>query len=158
VTSPSIYLHFADRNELVFAVVEHQFAQLDEVMETAVEGIDDPVDRVRRRGLAYIRFGLANPEHYRLLMMSRPDCTPDRFLDERLITTSAFDHTVEDVQAAIDSGGYRPGDPVVVACGLWMLVHGVTSLLIAKPDFPWPDREELISHVFSVYERGLAGL
>src|ERR1700736_3093789 len=58
VTPPSIYLHFADRNELVFAVVEDQFRHLDEMMQKAVEGIDDPLDRITRRGRAYIDFGL----------------------------------------------------------------------------------------------------
>src|ERR1700730_3150313 len=155
VTPPSIYLHFADRNELVFAVVEDQFRHLDEVMQQAVEGIDDPLARITRRGRAYIDFGLANPEHYRLLMMGRPDCTPERFLDERLVSTSAFGHLLEDVQAAIEAGQLRFDDPVLVSCGLWMVVHGITSLLIAKPDFPWPDRRALMDHVTSVYRAGL---
>ena len=46
VTPPSIYLHFADRNELLFAVVEEQFGHLDEVMEQAAVGVDDPLGRV----------------------------------------------------------------------------------------------------------------
>src|ERR1700738_4348258 len=99
VTPPSIYLHFADRNELVYALVEHQFAHLDEAMQVAAAGVEDPLDRVAARGRAYIDFGLANPEHYRLLMMGRPDSTPERFLDERLESTSAFTHVVAGVQA-----------------------------------------------------------
>jgi AcrR family transcriptional regulator len=155
VTAPSIYLHFADRNDLIFAVVEDQFGHLHEAMERGVEGIDDPVDRIVRRGQAYIEFGLASPEHYRLLMMGRPDCTPERFVDERLGTTSAFSHLVDDAQAAIDAGRLRFDDPVLVSCGLWMMVHGIVSLLIAKPDFPWPDRDALIGHVLSVYRSGV---
>jgi AcrR family transcriptional regulator len=156
VTPPSIYLHFADRNELIYAVVEEQYGHLDEAMERAVAGIDDPMARVAARGRAYIDFGLANPEHYRLLMMGRADCTPERFVDERLVSTSAFEHVVEDVSAAIDAGQLH-GDAQMVACGLWMMVHGVTSLLIAKPEFPWPEREALIAHVLGVYGSGLAG-
>jgi len=155
VTPPSIYLHFADRNELIFALVEQQFAHLDEAMELAVHGIADPLERIDLRGLAYIEFGLASPEHYRLLMMGRPDCTPDRFLDERLGNINAFGHVVEDVAAAIDAGRLRFADPLLVACGLWMMVHGIVSLLIAKPDFPWPDREALVGHAMSVYRGGL---
>jgi AcrR family transcriptional regulator len=155
VTPPSIYLHFADRNELVFAVVEDQFGHLGEVMERAVEGIDDPRVRIERRGHAYIEFGLANPEHYRLLMMGRPDCTPERFVDERLVGTGAFEGVLNDARAAIDAGLLPFDDPVVVACGLWMMVHGIVSLLIAKPDFPWPDRDAMIRHVLGVYQRGM---
>jgi AcrR family transcriptional regulator len=155
VTPPSIYLHFADRNELIFALVEQQFAHLHDAMERAVEGVEDPLARIHQRGLAYIEFGLAAPEHYRLLMMGRPDCTPERFLDERLVSTGAFTVVVDDVRAAIDAGLLRFDDPVLVACGLWMMVHGTVSLLIAKPDFPWPDRAALIDHVLSVYGSGV---
>jgi hypothetical protein len=136
-------------------VVEDQFRHLDEMMQQAVEGIDDPMARITRRGQAYIDFGLANPEHYRLLMMGRPDATPDRFVDERLVSTSTFGHLVEDAQAAIETGQLRFGDPVLVSCGLWMLVHGITSLLVTKPGFPWPDRRALMDHVTSVYRAGL---
>jgi AcrR family transcriptional regulator len=155
VTPPSIYLHFADRNDLIFALVEEQFTHLDEAMQRAVEGVSDPLDRIARRGSAYVEFGLASPEHYRLLMMGRPDCTPERFLDERLGTTSAFSHVVDDVRDAIDAGRLRFDDPIMVSCGMWMMVHGIVSLLIAKPDFPWPDRDALIGHVLSVYESGV---
>jgi len=30
---------------------------------------------------------------------------------------------------------------------IWAAVHGVTSLLIARPNFPWVDPEELIGQV-----------
>ena len=156
VTPPSIYLHFADRSELIFAVCEEQFRQLDDALERAVIGVDDPVARIQLRGRAYIDFGLTNPEHYRILMMGRPDCTPERFVDERLGRTSAFGHVLEDVAAAIEAGRLRFTDPLLVASGLWMTVHGITSLLIAKPDFPWPERQQLVDHVLSAYGVGLA--
>ncbi|MBV8385894.1 MAG: TetR/AcrR family transcriptional regulator, partial [Acidimicrobiia bacterium] len=67
VTPPSIYLHFADKDELLLAVCERQFGELHRVMEAAVEGVDDPVEAVYRRGKAYVRFGLDHPEQYRIL-------------------------------------------------------------------------------------------
>ena len=155
VTPPSIYLHFADRNELIFEVCEEQFRQLDLAMEQAVVGVTDPWERVERRGRAYVEFGLTNPEHYRILFTSRPDCTPERFVDERLLATSAFGHLLEDLTAAVAAGQLTEDDPTLVGSGLWMMVHGITSLLIAKPDFPWPDRETLIDHVMRVYSAGL---
>jgi len=153
VTPPSIYLHFADRNELIFAVCEEQFRHLDEALELAVVGVTDPWERVERKGRAYVEFGLTNPEQYRVLFCSPPDLTPERFLDERLITTSAFGHLIEDLLAAM--AGATTEEAAVVASGLWMTVHGITSLLIAKPSFPWPDRPQLIEHVLQTYSAGL---
>jgi AcrR family transcriptional regulator len=155
VTPPSIYLHFADRNDLIFAVCEEQFTHLHEAMDKAVLGVSDPWERIARRGRAYIEFGLANAEQYRIIMTSRADLAPERLVDKRLLQTSAFSGVVEDAQAAIDAGEIRENDALLVATGLWMMAHGVTSLLIAKPDFPWPPLDELVDHIFGVYEAGL---
>ena len=78
VTPPSIYLHFADKVDLIFAVCERNFARLDEAMEAAAAGASDPVDEVLRRGRAYVRFGLAHPEQYRILFMNPPSASPPR--------------------------------------------------------------------------------
>jgi AcrR family transcriptional regulator len=48
VTPPSIYLHFADRNDLVFAVCERHALHLEQAMASAAEGIADPWERIRR--------------------------------------------------------------------------------------------------------------
>ena len=69
VTPPSIYLHFADKTELIFAVCEEQFRQLDAEMAAAEAGAADPLEALRRRGQAYVRFGLRNAEAYRVLFM-----------------------------------------------------------------------------------------
>jgi hypothetical protein len=42
-----------------------------------------------------------------------------------------------------------------VATNLWTAVHGVTSLLIARPDFPWPDLDRLRGLVVEVQSKGL---
>src|ERR687888_1511242 len=54
VTPPSIYLHFADKNELMFAVCERQFERLDRVTEEAAAQSNDPLESLRLRGRAYV--------------------------------------------------------------------------------------------------------
>src|SRR5205823_3057114 len=58
VTPPSIYLHFADKIDLIFAVCERHFARFDEIQEAAAAEFDDPVESLMARGRAYVRFGL----------------------------------------------------------------------------------------------------
>jgi AcrR family transcriptional regulator len=156
VTSPSIYLHFADKNDLLFAVCEKHFVKLDDFMERAGAGANDPLEELRLRGRAYIQFGLEHPEAYRILFMSRPSVTPEGFQDERLMSSAAFDHHLEAVQGAVDAGAIE-GDPVLTAVTLWAAVHGITSLFLSKPDFPWPDREAVIDHLLRVQIYGAAG-
>jgi len=56
VSPPAVYLHFPDKDTLIFAVCQQLFAALDQAVESAAAGLDDPFDRMRARGLAYARF------------------------------------------------------------------------------------------------------
>ena len=155
VTPPSIYLHFADKTELLGAVCEARFQDFDRYLEEATAGIDDPLAALRARGRAYVRFGLENPEHYRILFMTRPGPDRPKREVEDLPGMTAFSRLVEDVARGMDAGLLAQDDPFLVATGLWTGVHGVTSLLIARPDFPWPDLDRLLAHVLDVQSRGL---
>jgi AcrR family transcriptional regulator len=154
VTPPSIYLHFPDKEALIVAVCERHFEIFDSVIEQAGATVDDPVESLRRRARAYVRFGLDNPEPYRILFMSRTG--GDRRLE--VITGAggrAFQHLVDAVQRAIESGDFRTVDSTFAATALWTAVHGITSLLISLPDFPWPDVDALVDHVCDIQIRGL---
>ena len=156
VTPPSIYLHFADKTDLLFAVCEKHFEVLDKQLEEAAAATDDPLESLRLRGQAYVQFGLEHPEHYRILFMGKPEETPDSFGDDRLRQSASFDHLVEGVQRCLDAG-LLTGEALFIALGLWAVVHGITSLVIAKPDFPWPPVEQLVDHVVNVQLEGLLG-
>jgi Tetracyclin repressor-like, C-terminal domain len=72
--------------------------------------------------------------------------TPLPWQYEKIVRSSAFGHLLEAVTAAIESGRLE-GDPMLVSISLWVAVHGITSLLISKPGFPWPETELLIDEV-----------
>jgi AcrR family transcriptional regulator len=153
VTSPSIYLHFADKTELIYAVCEKNFAEFDRFIEEAAPGATGPLDGLRRRGRAYVQFGLDRPEQYRILFMTRP---PEGWTADRIVENAAFGHLLESVQASLDAGVLAPANPLLVALGLWAAVHGITSLLITKPQLPWPDVDQLVDHVVAMCVDGLA--
>ncbi|HEX9342462.1 MAG TPA: TetR/AcrR family transcriptional regulator [Actinomycetota bacterium] len=156
VTPPSIYLHFGDKNELLRAVCSEQFRQLAERNEAAAASTDDPVEALRRCGRAYVAFGLENPEAYRILLMCHDREGPERAQPEAVANAAAFFDLVQRVQRAIDAGALGPVDPVQAALGLWATAHGLTSLLIAHPAFPWPqDRAQLIDRIL---DQALTGL
>jgi AcrR family transcriptional regulator len=156
VTPPSIYLHFADKTELIFAVCERHFQRFDEIQEAASAEAPDPVRGLLARGRAYINFGLENPEHYRILFMTKPAQTPESWTFERVIGSVAFEHLVAAVAQSIEFLKIDPApEPVMVAISLWSTVHGITSLLLNHPNFPWPDREALIEHVLTMPIEGL---
>lgn len=156
VTPPSIYLHFADKTELMLAVCQRQFDKLDVVVNQAIEGIADPLEMLRRRAQAYIDFGVAHPEHYRVLLMGKRGLSREDFEAGRLPGIGSLLGVVENVQACMDSGVFARDDPFLVACGLWAAVHGLTSLRITMPGFPiLHDPDTLGRHLTQVILDGL---
>jgi AcrR family transcriptional regulator len=156
VTTPSIYLHFADKTELIWAVCEEHFRKLDEELERAAAGSDDPLESLTLRGRAYVRFGLDNAEGYRILFMSRGDLRPKEELLGEQAKPDAFANLVGAVERCMEAGAIRRDDPASVAFGLWALVHGLTSLLISLPHFPWPmGPEEMVDMLLANHFEGL---
>src|SRR5439155_15315958 len=99
-----------------------------------------PVKALHAMGRAYVRFGIEHPEEYRILFMSKELDSPKSAYLERLKGLSGFNHLVAAVERCMDAGAFARGDAFAVACSLWAGVHGITSLLIAKPHFPWPPK------------------
>jgi hypothetical protein len=108
-------------------------------------------------GRAYIDFGLSNAEGYRVLFMGRWDPSDKGELAEPgEVELSAFIHLIENVERGMRMGRIAPANPKLVALGLWATAHGITSLLISHPGFPWPHhRSEMIDCVLA---QGLEGV
>ena len=154
VTPPSIYRHFDDKGTLLFEVCDRQFARFHEYLDAKRSGHADPVEAVRAIGRAYVEFGLSYPEHYRIMFMGRSDHTPEIYQDHVLADQASFMELVGAVQDCVDAGRLE-GDAFEAATVLWTGVHGLTSLLIAKPNFPWPPVETLVERTLAVFDRGM---
>jgi AcrR family transcriptional regulator len=148
VTPPSIYRHFADKSDLVFEACTRHFGGFESFIRQRCEGVADPVEKLTAMGRAYVEFGIANPEPYRLMFMTRPDSVPHKFQGQMLAESGAFELLISCVQACVDAGRFRPGyeDVYELAIGFWARVHGLTSLLISKPGIPWPSDPDFLEH------------
>ena len=60
------------------------------------------------------------------------------------------------VAGLIELGVFRPAEPQVVAEAIWAAGHGLVSLLITKPGFPWSPRELLIGTLADALCRGFS--
>jgi AcrR family transcriptional regulator len=154
VTPPSIYLHFADKDELIGAVCESVFADLGAQVEAEVAGIEDPLEALRQRGRAYVAYGVAHPEPYRVVFMTRHDHTREEFENAALPGMETFQSLVANVVACIEAGAIAPGDPFAVAIAMWAVVHGLTSLRIGSTQGMIDD--DLTGYVIDTAIRGLA--
>jgi AcrR family transcriptional regulator len=155
VSVPSVYLHFADKQALLDAVCEEVFETLHTALKEASEGAPHPFEGLRRQGVAYVRFALAHPEHYRVVMMRAHPTAPAGAPTDLTIASGAFGHLVATVESCVAAGVYE-GDPVSLSLRLWAATHGIASLLVAKPYFPWPPVEQLVDDTVCMAGFGLA--
>jgi hypothetical protein len=69
---------------------------------------------------------------------------------DTVLGSAAFVHLRASVQAMIDDGIYPSRDANQLTFELWMVVHGIAALFIAKPYWPQADVEALTDNVLRV--------
>ena len=156
VTTPSLYLHFPDKQALVGAVALRVWDQLELGMRQAQGSTSDPFQALRRSGAAYVRFAVGHPHQYRLLMVRRAPESPDG--PQQTAARACLAHVVAATRACTEAG-VLVGDPEQLGLRMWSAVHGCATLLISHPYFPWPDDlDELGSDVARMAGLGTAVL
>jgi AcrR family transcriptional regulator len=153
VTTPSIYLHFTDKQDLLAAVVADVFRELDDAMIEAAADQTQPLGRLRAFGLAYVRFALEHREHYRLAMLE-PCPQPNAEVD-KVLHSSAFAHLQATVEECVDAGVFE-GDALPITFEMWAAAHGVAALMIAKPYLPFGEAEDFAERVLGAAAIGHA--
>lgn len=130
-TPTAIYHHFRDKDALIVELCMADFSALGQAMYS-IGRIEDPVERLRRMGMAYTEFAMANSSQYRFMFMTPLD---HHRLDQdgRSIKTpdeDAYRFLFATVQEGIEQGLYRPDltDAVELAQMFWGGIHGVIAL------------------------------
>jgi len=157
IAATSVYLHFTDVGELTAAVAERDFQELARAIARAYRVHADPGLALLAGCKAYCRFGIRKPGHYRVLFeIERPDLGKGRPYS---LEQSGGGPILEALAAAIErcrnSDVASPGaDARLVATSLWSSLHGIVSLRLNRPRFPWPSLDQLVD----VSVRRLVGL
>ena len=160
----AIYLHFKDKDALVRELCLVDFDSLAKAFQRIARE-PDPLERLKKSGLAYADFALEHPNHYRLMFMT-PHPAPAKD-DEAMARrkgnpeADAYAFLVGTVAEAIEKGLLRPElkDPHLVAQAAWAGVHGVVSLHVAKGADPWLDWKPLkktVTLVVESFSRGIS--
>lgn len=141
----TIYLHFNDKADLVRFLCEEAFVKLVDMFEKLGEDLRDPLLALKRCGRAYVDFGLKYPNDYRVtFMMSLKPQTPEDYLREDSMGMRAYGYLRKIVEECIRQGKFKGAELESTTQSMWIVVHGITSLFIACPDFPWAGQEHVI--------------
>lgn len=143
-TAPTIYHHFGDKNGLLDTLLDVRIRDLIEEMQAVPTG-DDPVENMRRLFVAFARWGLANPTHYRLLTSATTaEPNPTGELARELLMRPV---------TQLEEQGRLVGDYETARQSFWALSHGLISLQWLRPDVEWS--EQLVEHAMDAMVRGL---
>ena len=126
VSRTALYRHFADKSALLAAVAREGFRTLR--LELVSAWGDGGWAQFESMGLAYVRFAVASPSHYRVMFGGFVKEHTDPELVEQ--ASGAFQALVAAIVALQQSGDMRDDDPLQLARFIWALVHGIAMLAI----------------------------
>ncbi|NJL44788.1 MAG: TetR/AcrR family transcriptional regulator [Leptolyngbyaceae cyanobacterium SM2_3_12] len=124
------YRHFEDKEALLAALAEEGFLALQDAMATAREPF--PVgtsQRLAAIGMAYVKFAIAHPAHYRL-MFGEYRCDFNQNSTLATAARGSFQVLVDTVLEGQKAGLFRPAEPLDMARVAWSLVHGQAMLAL----------------------------
>jgi AcrR family transcriptional regulator len=156
----AIYLHFKDKQDLVFSLCEETFAKLVRELETLPVEFPDPLVQLRKGMKRYIDFGLHHPDHYlpAFVLPPAPDMSPKRrkaMTSEESNGMKALGFLRNCIALGVKTKKLRKVDPDIAARSTWAALHGLTTLLIVHKEFPWGDREQVIDTLLDSLINGL---
>ena len=137
-TPTAIYHHFKDKDALIIELCHADFRLLGNELYRAAR-IDDPIERLRRIGAAYLEFALTHPHHYHVMFMTRTPAHDHHGIEKNNPEEDAYGFLVQTVADGIAAGRFRPEftDAHELAQIHWCGLHGVVSLHLAKESDEW---------------------
>lgn len=134
----TIYLYFRDKDELLFCLCEDFYGGLYRRLAEIEEHGAGLLATVRKVLLAYVSFGLANPEHYRVAFFTNPSIygSPDEFLERDTVSRAVYLRYRALIANCCDAGVLIRMDIDTLSQILWSGVHGIVSAALFTRDFP----------------------
>ena len=155
LSSTALYMHFADKAEILHEICREAFQALTAANAAVIAEPASPVRRLRKMIQAYVDFGFANPNAYRLIYLTRPaEAAGGAQTAAQEVGATLFRNFEAVVEEAAVAGQLKRGVRET-AQALWAGGHGVVSLMITKPYFDWAPRDQLTATVLDGLFEGL---
>jgi AcrR family transcriptional regulator len=157
VTPNALYLHFADREALLSAVMIASNKELRAFLQAAAAPDGDPIEQLRAFADAYLEFAKQRPGIYRMLFMTKvregvPIPAPG--------AASGQDEGVDafnDLLGIVTRAPADGRDAFTQSAYLWAGLHGYVALRQVIPTFPWPPAREYVDRMIGAHVAADAG-
>jgi AcrR family transcriptional regulator len=159
---PVIYSHFADKHALIRELCYRDFRALAQALGR-IGRIDDPIERLRKIGQAYVDFALDHPEQFRFMFMtvkSAEDLEAAHAATKGNPEEDAYSFLRNTVAEGIAAGRFRAEltDVEELSQIAWASAHGVVALHLAKGNDPWIDWRDARKMARKLVDATMVGL
>lgn len=142
ISQPTLYAYFPSKHDIAAEITSRAFTEL--ARRLTAKAFDLSFESLAECFRIYIDFGLENPDAYRVAFMVEGATLPAVAPEAHALGKSAFDILRQGIVELHERGLSTAEDPERLAQSLWAGMHGLVSLLIARPHFPWVDRDALV--------------
>ena len=162
-SAPVIYSHFRDKHALIQELCYRDFRALAQAFGR-IGRVEDPIERLRRIGVAYVDFALEHPSQYRFMFMTpKPADAKDAVRRAELKGNpeeDAYAFLCNTVAEGIGAGRFRPEfkDVEELVQMLWASSHAIVSLQLAKGEDEWIDWRDARGTSVKLIEAVLRGV
>lgn len=159
ISQPTLYAYFPTKDDIGRELHDRAFALLARRLADGEHGPVDSPACMAAMLRVYVDFGLENPDMYRIAFMSETREVKNWWEQKDIALSPSTQSTYGVLRAEIAKLHARgltvDLDPEAITQSVWSSMHGLVSLLIAKPGFPWVDRQRLIESHLAAVVRGV---
>jgi AcrR family transcriptional regulator len=146
-TPRTIYLYFADKDDLLSELIEEEVGRLADHLESTFAKHRSPQQRLEAVALAYVAFGLEHPQAYEAIFMvrshpmTRESARSGQHVQGKRML-DVLDRVVRESGRVTEERDHQ-----VIVQALRCALHGVTSLLVLGRQLPGVQWETVVRHL-----------
>lgn len=161
---PTLYEHFKNKAEILLYIYQQSGQILLEKLQEIYEQKICPLAKIEAMGRAYISIGLENKDFYELTFLTNSIRAEQSYLCSNPESQScetfdspsfeAFNLLVRVIKESQDEGYFAGREVMLISQTMWSGLHGLVSLIITYPEFPWVDQDKLIENMLKTLLQG----
>ncbi len=152
------YLYFENKHAILRYIWEDFFIALFKECHQSLKGIEGSHERLDTFLRGYVNYWFKHQDQYELVFLRKdqiggPD---DQYYVEEFGVVGRYDILRDLIQACIEDGTIKKGDPTLLGQILLCSLHGVLHCLIVVNEFPWKSKQELVDTTIQTLFKGLS--
>ncbi len=161
LSQTGLYVYFKSKEEILAEIRLSAFGRLAARFREITER-PHGATLLKRLLVGYLEFALDNADEYQLMFMvthaslkQQPDKRFDRPATGQPVSMQPILIFRDQMAKLVESGVLRRVDATAATQMLWGALHGLATLLITHPQFPWVERRLLLDTLVDTLNKGL---